>query len=204
VFSSTATNLVAGDTNHLADIFVRDTTTRTTRRVSLAADGAQGDCHNGAPGVDCGAFGSAITADGGQATFDAAFENMVPEYGRIFLRDHGQTVELAGDRIGAYSTTPSISGNGRYVAFRAGDAQTTGDMYVTDREHGTTRRAGQGVVPGEDAWVEDGPALSSDGRYLAFLSNATHLTTTPTHYALQVYVRDLWTDHLDLASTDSG
>ena len=41
-FSSTATNLVAGDTNGIADVFVHDRATGATSRVSVASDGAQG------------------------------------------------------------------------------------------------------------------------------------------------------------------
>ena len=61
-FSSTASNLVPGDTNGIADIFVYDRQTDTIERVSLAADGTQGNGASSAP---------SISADGRYVAFDS-------------------------------------------------------------------------------------------------------------------------------------
>ena len=68
-FSSFADNLVAGDTNGVADIFVYDLLTNTTTRVSVAADGSQANGASGAP---------QISADGTHVTFTTAATNLFP------------------------------------------------------------------------------------------------------------------------------
>jgi Tol biopolymer transport system component len=69
VFSSDATNLVPGDTNGHADIFVRDLKLGTTRRVSLAPDEAQADGDSYSP---------ALSPDGRLVTFESDATNLVP------------------------------------------------------------------------------------------------------------------------------
>src|SRR5947207_13573526 len=59
-FDSSATDLVAADTNGVSDVFVHDRQTGTTERVSVASDGAQG---NGSSGLVTFAFPPALTAD---------------------------------------------------------------------------------------------------------------------------------------------
>lgn len=67
VFHGTATNLVAGDTNAQQDVFVRDRLAATTRRVSLAYDGSEG---NGLSGS------AAISSDGGYVAYHSLASNL--------------------------------------------------------------------------------------------------------------------------------
>jgi Tol biopolymer transport system component len=69
VFSSDATNLVAGDTNGVADVFLRDLRPGTTVRASLAADGGQGND---------GSYNGVVTRDGRYVAFASAATNLVP------------------------------------------------------------------------------------------------------------------------------
>ena len=55
-FASGASNLVAGDTNHRRDVFVRDLRSGTTRRVSVATNNAQGDDQSFEPSISAGAI----------------------------------------------------------------------------------------------------------------------------------------------------
>jgi Tol biopolymer transport system component len=73
-FSSSANNLVPGDTNQSADVFVHDTVTATTRRVSIASDGTQAGFWSGGPG----SILPAISADGREIAFLSSAPNLVP------------------------------------------------------------------------------------------------------------------------------
>ena len=70
VFTSLASNLVAGDTNGVADVFERDLTTGQTTRVSVSAGGVQGNDASGGAA-------SGISADGGTISFSSAASNLV-------------------------------------------------------------------------------------------------------------------------------
>src|SRR5207253_6487161 len=73
-FDSAATDLVAGDTNLVSDVFVHDRQTGTTERVSVASDGAQG---NGSSGLLSFAFPPALSADGRFVAFVSVATNLV-------------------------------------------------------------------------------------------------------------------------------
>ncbi len=121
-FYSHASNLVSGDTNGYADIFVRDTHAGTTTRLSVDSDGVQGNGDS---------FLSSISGDGLYVAFYSQASNLVSGdtngYADIFVRNirAGTTTRLSVDSYGEQgnssdSISPSISANGRYVAFASG------------------------------------------------------------------------------------
>ncbi len=71
VFTSAGSNLVLGDTNGKFDVFVRDLIAGTTRLVSVASDGTQGN-------LDSGYAPILISGDGQFVAFWAAASNLVP------------------------------------------------------------------------------------------------------------------------------
>jgi Tol biopolymer transport system component len=164
-FSSEASDLVAGDTNGVSDVFVRDRSQGTTERVSIASGGAQAD---GRTGLD------AISADGRfvlmwsqAANLVAGDTNAQPD---IFLRDRAAgTIERVsvgsdGAQADGESEQADVSDDGRIVAFAsnatnlaAGAGTPVFRVYVRGAT-GATELVGLG-------WE---PALSADGRYLAF------------------------------------
>src|SRR5262245_55000678 len=122
---------------------------QSTTRVSIATSGTQGDDES---------FRSSISADGRYVAFDSWATTLVPGdvngYIDVFLRDRltGQTVCVSVDAFGApanfYSESPSISADGRYVAFSSGatnlvpgDTNGVDDVFVRDLWNGTTVRA---------------------------------------------------------------
>jgi Tol biopolymer transport system component len=124
-FASPATNLVDGDTNGVADVFVHDLVGRTTERVSVSTAGEEAD----------------------------------------------------GESFG-----PSLSADGRYVAFTspatkliAGDANGVSDVFVRDRAAGTTERVSLTAAGLEADGPSQGIGMSPDGRYVFFASEATNL-----------------------------
>jgi Tol biopolymer transport system component len=121
-FYSVASNLVSNDTNNLADIFVRDMTAGTTTRVSVSTLGNQAQGGH--------SYYPAISADGRHVAFSSHANNLTLDDNNgsiqdVFAHDRqsGATqlisVSSAGDGGDAGSEFPSISGDGRYVAFHS-------------------------------------------------------------------------------------
>jgi Tol biopolymer transport system component len=198
-FDSAASNLVRGDTNGQADVFVRDRQMATTRRVSVGPGGVQGNSGSGTP---------SISADGRFVAFDSAASNLVPgdTNGQtdVFLHDRqtGTTLRMSigpgGIQGNDHSYQPSISADGRFVAFSSfasnlvpGGIEGQEDVYVRDRRTGTTRRVSlaRGGAPANGDSFNS--SISADGRFVAFESFASNLVPGDTNDALDVFVRTL-------------
>jgi len=182
-FWTDANNLVNGDTNNSSDVFVHDQQTGETTRVSVATDGTQGNSYSRV---------SSISADGRYVAFSSEANNLVigdtNNRGDVFVHDRqtGQTtrVSLASDGTqgNIESWFPSISADGRYVAFTSwasnlvsGDTNGYGDVFVHDRQSGGTMRvsvATDGTQGNRDSLY---PFVSGDGRYVAFHSISNNL-----------------------------
>jgi IPT/TIG domain len=155
-FVSAATNLVAGDTNGVEDVFLTDTCTdvwgrpisncaRTTVRVSLRNDGSQSNSPASAP---------AIGDTGGHVVFVSADPNIVAGDGNgvadVFLRDvcsgsgtgctpGTRRISVAPGNADANGASGSPAFTGRYVAFTsaatnlvAGDTNRVADVFMRD------------------------------------------------------------------------
>ena len=197
-FSSAASNLVAGDTNGASDVFVRDTVAGTTTRVSVDSAGNQAN--------DASFSNPAISADGRYVAFDSDATNLVAGDSNserdVFVRDMvaGTTtrisVDSAGNEGNDASYGPAISADGRYVAFSsaatnliAGDTNNKLDVFVRDTAADTTTRISIGRAgnqANDDSYL---PAISADGRYVAFISAASNLVAGDTNHAADVVVR---------------
>lgn len=198
-FQSAAANLVTGDTNGAVDIFVRADADPSTIRVSVGTGGAQADGPSSRP---------AISADGRFVAFVSEATNLVSgdTNGKadVFVRDTqaGTTTRVSVGAGGAQadgpSSRPAISSDGRYVAFVsdatnlvAGDTNGVADAFVRDTQAGTTTRVSVGAGGAQaDAETRDGPAISADGRYVAFVSQASNLVAGDTNDAADAFVRD--------------
>ncbi len=198
VFWSRASNLVADDTNGKADVFVRDRLLGTTERVSLNADEVEGNGDSSYP---------SISADGRCVAFESAATNLVPGdsngVGDVFVRDRllGTTerVSLNADEVegNGDSGLPSISADGRYVAFDSvasnlvpDDTYSQWDVFVRDRDAGSTERVS---VSSDEMQANGGSGdacISADGRYVAFDSVASDLVPDDANGAYDVFVRD--------------
>ena len=199
-FWSRATNLVPGDTNGAVDVFVRDLAAGTTTRVSVDAVGAQG-------AADAGVC--SISGDGRYVAFQS-LAALAPSDTNgdwdVYVRDRiaGVTtrasVSATGNDPNGGCEAPSISADGRFVAFQSdasnlvpGDANGKLDVFVRDLGLGTTTLASvsSGGAAGDD--ISYGPSISADGRVLAFVSLASTLVPGDTNGPLHpdAFLRDL-------------
>jgi Tol biopolymer transport system component len=270
-FTSDATDLVPGDTNGVADVFVRNLRTGVTVRVSVPAGGGQADGTCDGPSLSAdgrivafnslatnmtsqspiggqevyvrdltrgtttmvsvpytgavepagGSYWQGISADGWRVVFVSWATNLVPGDTNgtldVFVRDLvvGRTVRASVPNAGGEATMPSygaaISGDGRYVGFNSddpsfvpGDTNNSTDVFIRDLAAGTTRRVSVSAAGAQGTDTSAGPALSADGRYVAFLSAATNLVPGDTNGHFDVFVRDQRTGRVALASVSTA
>jgi len=201
VFASESTTLVTGDTNGASDIFLRDTVAGTTVRVSEAPGGVEANGTN---------TEAVISADGAWVAFSSFANNLVAGDTNglldIYLYEVATgaialiSVDSAGVQGNSTSTTPSISSDGRYIAFPslsnnliASDTNGTYDVFVRDRVNGTTTRVSIADDESEANGQSSDPAVSADGAYVAFTSFATNLVGagSDTNGSGDVFRRDI-------------
>jgi Tol biopolymer transport system component len=231
-FDSGTSNLVPGDTNGKSDVFVHDRQTGQTTRVSVASNGAQGNNHSS--GISGPWFYSvSISADGRYVAFASGASNLVPgdTNGKwdIFVHDRDADGDGFFDETGAIMTTrvsvasdgtqgnadvlspPSISADGRYVAFASGasnlvpgDTNNSADCFVHDRQTGQTTCVSVALdgAPGNSASFN--PSVSADGRYVAFQSSATNIVSGDTNGKFDIFVHDRQTGQTMRVSVGSG
>jgi Tol biopolymer transport system component len=200
-FFSHANNLVSGDTNGSVDIFFHDRWTNQTSRVSVASDGTQGNDNS---------YWPSISGDGRYVAFSSDANNLVSDDTNstrdVFVHDQliGQTsrISVASDGTpGSHSSDyPSISADGRYVAFASlannlvsDDTNYSRDIFVHDRQTGQTSRisvASDGSQGNGESGDYAGSTLSADGRYVAFYSRAGNLVSNDTNYRSDIFVHD--------------
>ena len=201
---------LAGDTFPVRDIFVYD---RASGAVSLVsrANGPRGTGGNEDSNLP------SISADGRYVAFQTGATNIMHgAYGGIFVRDlrRRTTTPAAWVRLhpgrplnGGY--TPSISAHGRWVAFlttthfRHGNAL---EVAVRDMKRKRTvyasRASGRhGPLATDDCKL---PAISANGRYVAFASEAKNLSRIDRDDIEDVFVRDLKTNRTVLVSHAQG
>ena len=197
-FQSNASNLVAGDSNGIHDIFVHDRNNGVTTRVSVGSGGTEADDNSINP---------SISADGHYVAFQSFAVNLVAGDSNgtydIFVHDrnNGVTTRVSvgsgGTEADGASDEPSISVDGRYVAFRsfasnlvAGDSNIATDIFVHDRNTGVTTRISVDSGGTEADGGSDNPSISVDGRYVAFRSFASNLVPGDSNWRDDVFVHD--------------
>lgn len=197
VFQSSALNLVTPDEGH-SDIFLHDNVTGSTTRASTTSGGAQA---NGASIVPT------INSDGRFVAFESYSTNLDvgDNNGKedIFVRDllFGETSVASVSSSGAYpdaaSFNPSLSADGRYVAFEslgtnlvANDTNAVRDIFVRDRNTSQTTRVSVSTTGQQANAACFGPVISADGRYVIFYSIASNLVQGDTNGGVDVYLHD--------------
>jgi Tol biopolymer transport system component len=207
-FESVSDDLVPGDTNDCADIFVHDRVTGAIVRVNVSSSGTEADFLS---------RHASLSADGRFVVFESYADNLVahdtnftidvflhdrdPDGNGIYDEGNGTTrrVSVASDgkQAWSWSINPQISADGTCVVFQsyaenlvAGDTNHVTDIFVRDVVAHTTERVSvdsAGNEADDESWF---PALSSDGRVVAFLSFATDLVANDKNGRADVFVHD--------------
>jgi len=211
-FQSDASNLVAADFNLIGDVFLRDRLNQTTIRVSLSTAGVEGNGFSTRPAIS--ADGRFVAYRSGASNLVAGDTNLADD---IFVRDTtlGTTVRVSVSSAGAQANGPSdrptISDDGRFVAFWsdasnlvAGDTNFARDIFVFDLQTGQIVRASVSTAGVESNGGSSRPSLSFDGRFLAFRSLGSTLIPGDTNNVEDVFVRDLIAGTTEIVSVDSS
>lgn len=219
-FLSAATNLVAGDLNGVQDIFVHDRDTDSTERVSVASDGTEANAES---------LQVAISADGRYVAFMSKASNLdilIPDtngFSDIFVHDRDLdmtervSLDSLGDEADAESMHVAISADGQYIAFMSKasnldivtpDTNGVSDIFVHDRDFGTTERVSVDSDGNEANGASFFAAISSDGQIVAYASAASNLVSGDTNNLTDIFVHDRQTGTTELvigpAEFDTG
>lgn len=174
LFSSTASNLVSGDTNGVRDVFLQNTESGEIRRISVSASGAEANGSSNSV---------AISNNGRFVAFNSAATNLTGTdtngFTDVFLLDL-QTNQLSmitrsssGGQTNGNSIVNSISDDGRYVVYSstatniaAGDTNGESDVFIFDQQNNTTTKISGGFDGGASA------RISGDGKFVVYASSA--------------------------------
>ena len=199
VFTSFASNLVAGDDNESTDVFVYDRDTGTTELISA--------------GAQSGGFSAAISGDGRFVSFSSRSPDLVAGDTNgtgtdIFLHDRETgTTTLVTEGGNLASNSSSINWDGRFVAFHSTannlvneDVNNATDIFVYDRVSDSIERLTAGAnLRSRFA------SISGDGRFVAFESNSTNLVDDDSNGSLEdIFVHDRDTDTTVRLTTGGG
>jgi hypothetical protein len=221
VFSSAANDLVAGDTNGLEDIFLRDMTAGTTECISRGSGGAESDGASYYPRIS--------KDDGRYVVFESYATNLDPidtdSDLDVFLLDRTTgaveciSVNFAGTSSGdGRSGDAFVSEGGRYVAFSSTstdlinvDANGFTDVFVRDRKAATTACASvnlSGVTGNETSFLtrfgEHSSMMSADGLLVMFTSYASDLVRSDNNGTHDAFLRDMGAGTTTRVSLDSN
>jgi Tol biopolymer transport system component len=198
-FASEASNLVTDDTNENRDVFVKD---RTTGVIELISRGLNGKPANGA------SSSPSLSANGRYVAFFSNANDLVSggtNMPNIYVYDReGKTTEqisigLGGSLPTGISLYPSISEDGRMVTFYSqasnlvnGDNNSLGDIFVRDLFTKSTIRVSISSAGNQANGNSGTPAISGNGRYVAFSSEANNLVSNDTNNRVDIFIHDLF------------
>lgn len=171
----------------------------STTRVSLSSAGLQGDRDT---------YASGISANGRYVLFNSIATNLVPgdtnDASDVFVRDRAASVTArisvttGGVQANGRSGTAAMSASGRYIVFEStasnlvgGDTNHVSDVFLHDQGSGVTTRVSVGNGGRQGNGESSFPAISADGRYVAFQSMASNLVPGDTNGLSDVFIRDL-------------
>ena len=218
-FRSRANNLTEEDTDWNSSIYLRDMVEGDTTLVSISSAGEPGYGYSEYP---------SISADGRYVAFQSTAENLADlelerrtDYIYVHDRNTAETVIIAPEdmtgEISSYDRSlPSISADGRYVAFLSGDPllaagkdSSRNDLFLYDRDANetgaydepggtqvtlesvcSTGQAGNDRVVDWECWYRSTPAFCEEARFIAFASNATNLAPGINNNTTNVFIRD--------------
>ncbi len=206
-FYSTATNLVAGLSSTLGDIYIRDLVTGTT---TCASSNGVSLATTALGVVNASSTHPAVSDDGRFVAFKSGTSNAAVV--ALFDSVTGTTTLVstngarpAGGIDDVYG--PEMTPDGRFIAYAALDAYSNAVLYSSVHlwdawtgEDTVLSLAQDGSFPTNT--IAKAPAFSPDGNFVAFLSNATNLVTNAVSSGFHIYLRDLLDNTTVLVDSD--
>jgi hypothetical protein len=210
-FESYASNLVTGDGNGQMDVFVRDRATGSTERVSVAADGTQGNARSAQ---------ARLSADGRYVLFLSEASNLVAAdtnaktdlflYDRVTRMPERVSLGANGAQANGGSAGSGMSPDARWLVFSSdatnlvsNDTNGYNDVFLRDRATGLTERVSISSTGSQGAWDSYAGSVSPDGNVVAFISYAENLVPGDGNGYGDVFVRirsHATTERVNLAS----
>jgi Tol biopolymer transport system component len=218
-FESTASNLVAGDTNGVSDIFgwSAQDPAGGVERLSVGPNGVQ---------ADAASYEPTVSGDGRVVAFSSGASNLTPGvsgintinvYRRDVIAGTNTLISANGAGTGVGGSKPALSEDGQRLAFysfasniTAGDGNGLWDIFVYDHSNGTRTRVsltnggGERNQGTESASRVVAPAISGDGRYVAYSTTASNMVAGDTNGMQDVFVVDTQTGAVVRASVSSA
>lgn len=198
VFESNADGFVGNDFNGQNDVFAKDLATGNVVRASLRWDGTE----------IFGAFDGSISNDGRYVTFQSFDSNVTPNdfngWDDVFVRDlvNNTTMDVSNFGVGGSqsdfgSYNAAISGDGQFVVFESmatnlvnDDFNGQTDIFVRNLQAGTTEKISQSFDRLDADNMSYGAAISDDGRYVAYSSQANNITSSDNNGFVDVFLHD--------------
>ncbi len=211
LFSSYANNLVANDTNGVADIFIKDINSGIITRISTDVTDAQANNNS---------LDAVFSPDGSQIAFTSTATNLIAGdtngQSDIFVKDLGTGVvtrfstSAAGVQGNFGSSNAIFSPDGTKIAFEsnannlvAGDTNFSKDIFIKDLGTGAITRVSTDIASTESDGDSYYAQFSPDGSSIAFVSTATNLIAGDTNGVADVFIKDLGTGTVTRVSTDA-
>jgi hypothetical protein len=212
-FTSTATNLDPGDTDGLGDVYIKDLASGDLTLASTSDGGSKGNDASSASG---------LSRDGTRVVFESQATNLDPGdadgIDDIYVKDvtTGDLTLASATKSGVkgngISARPAISANGRRAAFDStsdnlvgADSDTNQDVYVKIVATGKLLLVSRSATGAKGNRFSHEPSLSGNGLKVAFASAATNLDPADTDTAEDIFIKNIPTGAVQLASTsDTG
>jgi uncharacterized repeat protein (TIGR01451 family) len=199
LFASDANNAVANDTNGQQDIFMRDTVNNTTTRVNVDNKGNEANNYSS---------NMLMTLDGRYVAFASDADNLVPNDTNrqtdIFVRDMVTStitrvnIDSNNNETNWYTYPVWLTPDGRYILFSSTAANLVSldtnwqeDVFLRDTINNTTIRVNVDSSGNETNNYSYPTAITPDGRYVLFSSDADNLVANDTNNQSDVFVRDI-------------
>ncbi|MDP2350496.1 MAG: choice-of-anchor D domain-containing protein [Chloroflexota bacterium] len=218
-YTSSAGNLVSGDSNESDDVFRYDRRTGTSILISVGFEGGTPSGASTQPSISGDGSMIAFSSDAG----DSLLNEDTGNGNQVYLRDVGAkrteriSVTLAGGPPDGLAERPSISADGRWVAFESRSTNlvaATADLKSANLVYRRDRGAGVTELVSVDADGLPAPgathaSISRDGRMVAFASGAAGMVAgiplgaaPPARVASDIYIRDMTAAETVLISVD--
>ncbi|MFK8067235.1 MAG: FG-GAP-like repeat-containing protein [Gammaproteobacteria bacterium] len=211
-FHSLATDLIVNDTNGWLDVFVYDKQLSSNSLISVSSSGSQGNGNSRNPDQ---------SGDGRFVVFDSYASNLITGDSNsqrdIFLHDTQSSttsrINLTSEASEANgeSRLPALSSDGRYIVFESdasnlvtGDSNGSTDIFLFDRNDDSLKLLSKNSSGNSGNNSSQRAAISADGRFVSFESNATDLISGDTNSSSDIFVYELASDSLTRISVDSS